>query len=188
MMKERTAFEGEQKIGALSKVWLFVVVEDGGKKLLPVKYTEATDSLNLLSTSAIIEDRNSPDDAYQEFEDNPQVGLDQIKERYLQEGVLDELEEEPIVDHHIDGYLEQKGPVAGLKQDLHYQGYVVEQPLKPQDFKEGVLFIFLDELKAKVREAREKGEDLNEIQINVGGKDYRINYGIISGLEAFDKL
>lgn len=86
------------------------------------------------------------------------------------------------------GYKELYGEVRGKVQDLRYRVYDIGLRWKPKDFKEGVMFVPLEELGKKMNYQFHTEHDIktmNEIRMIVEGGQFRIDCGVTFALKSF---
>jgi hypothetical protein len=174
----------KETVGSLDKVSIFVAVKISDYKI-PVVYSDSLDSLNLLSSLRVIEDREVPSEEFLSFSRDPEIGLREIQEKYLKKPIT---EKRQIHETVIREYREQYGKVRGKVQDLRYRVYDIGLKWNPEDFKEGVVFIPFEELGEKMDyqfHSRPDIKSMNEIYMMVEGKQFRIDSGVTFTFKKF---
>jgi hypothetical protein len=177
----------EKKVGSFPKLQFFVIVKINDQQYLPVRYSAANHSLNLLSALRVIDDKRRKTSAFEAFIKKPQLGISEIEKRYIKKP-FDKEKLQKFYEKKIPNFEEKHGKVKGTRQDLHYRGYTSSQDFKADDFSEEVMFLSLEELQKKIDIAQKQNHNINEIEIRIGEKTYRINRGITDALEEYEQF
>jgi hypothetical protein len=166
----------------LCSVNLGMIIKVGGYPHIASVYSIATDSLRPPSEKAIC-----PDDLlrYNELMYAPSRGVDSAKKEALTNP--DEMICEQLVgqDHIETSYTEPHGRVTGnVFDEMHYFQFVIEDVF-PEDLKDSVILIPINELREAVTKTNDAKKNLH---MEINERSYRINRGITSILEKLEML